>query len=109
MDSPPRILHLEDDSKDAELVQEMLKDDGIACQVTRVETQAHFIACLDINHVEAQVDRRTPSSPPGFPTSGICGKRGAPALRWAAVPSVSPKRSSIGRRIGSFLSGMPWI
>jgi PAS domain S-box-containing protein len=47
MHSPLHILHLEDDSKDAELVQEMLAADGIACQVTRVETQARFIACLE--------------------------------------------------------------
>ena len=42
-----RILHLEDDLRDAELVQETLEADGIACQVTRVETRAHFIACLE--------------------------------------------------------------
>jgi DNA-binding NtrC family response regulator len=47
MHSPLRILHLEDDSNDAELVQEMLAADGIACQVTRIETQAHFIACIE--------------------------------------------------------------
>jgi len=41
------ILHLEDDPRDAELVQETLAADGIASQVTRVETQAHFIACLE--------------------------------------------------------------
>ncbi len=42
-----RILHLEDDLRDAELVQETLEADGIACQVTRVETRAHFMACLE--------------------------------------------------------------
>jgi PAS domain S-box-containing protein len=47
MHSPLRILHLEDDSNDAELVEEMLAADGIACHVTRVETQPHFIACLE--------------------------------------------------------------
>ena len=47
MPSPLRILHLEDDPKDAELVQEMLAADGIAFDITRVETRAHFIACLE--------------------------------------------------------------
>jgi PAS domain S-box-containing protein len=47
MHSPLRILHLEDDFRDAELVQETLAADGVACQVTRVETEAHFIACLE--------------------------------------------------------------
>src|SRR3977135_1128835 len=48
MHSRLRILHLEDDSRDAELVQETLEADGISCEVTRVETQAHFIACLEL-------------------------------------------------------------
>jgi len=41
-----RILHLEDDRQDAELVQETLENDGIACQVVRVEAEAEFIASL---------------------------------------------------------------
>ena len=47
MKSPLRILHLEDDPRDAELVQETLASDGISCQVTRVETEADFIASLE--------------------------------------------------------------
>ena len=39
MDPPLRILHLEDDAADAELVQGVLEAGGIACEVTRVETQ----------------------------------------------------------------------
>jgi PAS domain S-box-containing protein len=46
MKSPLRILYLEDDPRDAELVQETLASDGIGCQVTRVETEADFIASL---------------------------------------------------------------
>ena len=42
-----RILYLEDDPGDAELVQETLASDGIGCQVTRVETEADFIASLE--------------------------------------------------------------
>src|ERR1700733_5273152 len=41
-----QILSLEDDPMDAELVQETLGSDGIACQITRVETEADFIASL---------------------------------------------------------------
>src|ERR1700731_3307072 len=47
MKSPLRILQLEDDPRDAELVQEQLVSDGIACEVTRVETEADFIASLE--------------------------------------------------------------
>src|ERR1700738_2865822 len=47
MRPPLRILYLEDDPKDAELVQETLETAGIICKVTRVETQADFIASLE--------------------------------------------------------------
>ena len=47
MELPLRVLHLEDDPRDAELVQETLETGGIVCHVTRVETQADFIASLE--------------------------------------------------------------
>jgi DNA-binding NtrC family response regulator len=47
MKSQLRILHLEDDPRDGELVQETLEAEGISCQVMRVETQAHFSACIE--------------------------------------------------------------
>jgi CheY-like chemotaxis protein len=46
MKSQLRILYLEDDPGDAELVQETLAADGIACQLTRVETEADFVTAL---------------------------------------------------------------
>jgi PAS domain S-box-containing protein len=42
-----RILYLEDDPKDAELVQETLAIDDIDAEITRVETEADFIAALE--------------------------------------------------------------
>ena len=47
MERPLRVLHLEDDPNDAELVQETLETGGIVCHVTRVETQADFITSLE--------------------------------------------------------------
>jgi signal transduction histidine kinase len=47
MNSQLRILHLEDDPRDAELVQVMLETEGFACHVTRVETQVDFCASLE--------------------------------------------------------------
>jgi CheY-like chemotaxis protein len=47
MNSQLQVLHLEDDSRDAELVRETLEAEGISCQVTRVETEAPFIARLE--------------------------------------------------------------
>jgi PAS domain S-box-containing protein len=46
MKSSLRILHLEDDPTDAQLVQETLDAAGIACDVRRVETEAEFAAAL---------------------------------------------------------------
>jgi signal transduction histidine kinase/DNA-binding response OmpR family regulator len=42
-----RILHLEDDPRDAELVQEALETIGMVCDITRVETRADFAASLE--------------------------------------------------------------
>src|SRR5882724_10385439 len=47
MESPLRIVHLEDDPKDAELIQAMLETEGIICHVIRVESQADFSASLE--------------------------------------------------------------
>jgi DNA-binding NtrC family response regulator len=47
MRSPLRILSLEDDPKDADLVQETLEAAGIACCVTRVESEPDFLASLE--------------------------------------------------------------
>jgi PAS domain S-box-containing protein len=44
---PLRILSIEDDPKDAELIQNLLETDDIACQVTRVDTQAALVASLE--------------------------------------------------------------
>jgi PAS domain S-box-containing protein len=44
---PLRILSIEDDPKDAELIQDLLETEGIACEVTRVDTQAALLASLD--------------------------------------------------------------
>jgi PAS domain S-box-containing protein len=46
MKSPLRILYLEDDPGDAELVQETLAVEDILCKLTRVETEADFITSL---------------------------------------------------------------
>jgi PAS domain S-box-containing protein len=43
---PLRILYLEDDPRDAELVQETLAADGFESEIIRVETEAGFIFAL---------------------------------------------------------------
>jgi PAS domain S-box-containing protein len=46
-DSHLRILHLEDEPKDAELVQATLEAEGIASDLIRVETEAAFLHALE--------------------------------------------------------------
>src|SRR6202045_4093302 len=47
MRNPLRILSIEDDPKDAELIQDLLETEDIACEVTRVDTQAALVASLE--------------------------------------------------------------
>src|SRR5689334_6710834 len=42
-----RILHLEDDSLDAELVHATLAEEGIICELTLVDTREEFVRALD--------------------------------------------------------------
>jgi PAS domain S-box-containing protein len=47
MRHPLRILSIEDDPKDTELIQDLLETEDIACEVTRVDTQAALLASLE--------------------------------------------------------------
>jgi PAS domain S-box-containing protein len=47
MQRPLRILSLEDDPHDTELIQELLESENISCEITRVDTEAAFLASLD--------------------------------------------------------------
>jgi PAS domain S-box-containing protein len=47
MRNPLRILSIEDDPKDAKLIQDLLETEGIACEVTRVDTQAALLASVE--------------------------------------------------------------
>lgn len=46
MNSPLRVLHLEDDVRDTELVQATLEAEGIQSELKRVETEHDFVAAL---------------------------------------------------------------
>src|SRR5580700_7088390 len=47
MRDPLRILSIEDDPKDTELIQNLLETEDIVCKVTRVDTQAALLASLE--------------------------------------------------------------
>ena len=42
-----RILNLEDNPLDAELVHATLTDSGVECEILRVQTRAEFAAALE--------------------------------------------------------------
>jgi PAS domain S-box-containing protein len=44
---PLRILSIEDDPKDTELIRDLLETEGIACEVTRVDTEAALLASIE--------------------------------------------------------------
>jgi len=52
MTPPLRILSLEDDPKDAELIQELLEAEKIVCEVKRVESEAEFVAAIKEGNID---------------------------------------------------------
>jgi len=50
--SVPRILLLEDEPRDAELVVELLEEDRFDCVITRVQTRAEFVAALESGKID---------------------------------------------------------
>ncbi len=52
MRSQLNIVHLEDDPHDSELVNGLLSEEGIACNVVRVETQADFVAAIEQGSID---------------------------------------------------------
>jgi PAS domain S-box-containing protein len=47
MRPPLRILSIEDDPKDTELIRDLLETEGIVCEVTRVDTEAALLASIE--------------------------------------------------------------
>jgi PAS domain S-box-containing protein len=52
MRHPLRILSVEDDPKDAELIQDLLETEGIVCELTRVDTQSALMASLQQGRID---------------------------------------------------------
>jgi len=47
-----RILLLEDDTRDAGLIQDVLEADNFVCDVIRTQTRAEFLAALDDDAID---------------------------------------------------------
>src|SRR5260370_7232530 len=72
--TPLRILLLEDDADDAELIQELLETDHFVCETTRVQTRAEFLPALkngeiDLIFADYQLPSFSGLSPLKLPTS----------------------------------------
>ena len=52
MTQPLRILHLEDDPRDAELILATLRDGGVACSIVQMEGRAPFLAALERGDID---------------------------------------------------------
>jgi PAS domain S-box-containing protein len=52
MKTPLHILHLEDDPKDAALINDTLETGGIACTIVCVETEREFVAALEQGRID---------------------------------------------------------
>jgi signal transduction histidine kinase len=82
MKSPLHILHLEDDSNDAALVQATLEAGGMSCSITCLESRVDFVAALERGGIDLIL---SDFSLPAFD--------GASALeiahaKWPAIPLI---------------------
>jgi PAS domain S-box-containing protein len=70
-----RVLHLEDNHRDAELVAGWLEDDGVRCEIKRVQTAAEFQSALEENGLDLVIsDYRLPDFD-GLKALGLARKR----------------------------------
>jgi len=61
VDRALRVLHLEDDARDAGLVRDVLEAGGIVCDITRVQTREEFVASLETSFDVILADYSLPS------------------------------------------------
>src|SRR6202521_4683961 len=62
MRCPLRILSIEDDPKDTELIRDLLETEDIACEVTRVDTEAALLASAEQGGIDLILSDFTPPS-----------------------------------------------
>jgi DNA-binding response OmpR family regulator len=82
MNNPLRILYLEDDPRDAELIQETLEIDGVPSQIKRVEAEADFMTSLDAGEFDLILADYTLPSFDGLSALKIARKS------WPQVPFI---------------------
>jgi DNA-binding response OmpR family regulator len=82
MKFPLRILHLEDDANDAELVQTTLEAEGVNCVITRVQTRDDFISALERGGIDLIL------SDVGLPAFDGLSATEIVRARWPSLPLI---------------------
>ena len=77
MDRALRVLLLEDDARDAELVRDVLEAGGIVCDIARVQTREDFVASLDRGGFDLILADHTLPSFDGMSALKIAAQRSA--------------------------------
>jgi len=52
MGKPLRILSIEDDPKDTQLIQDLLETEGVVCEVQRIDTEAALLASFEQGRID---------------------------------------------------------
>jgi len=82
MKSPLRILHLEDDPRDAVLIQSTLEGEGIACETLCVQSREDFVAALEQGGIDLILSDFSLPSFDGLSAAQIV------RAQWAAIPLI---------------------
>jgi len=82
MKNPLHILHLEDDPRDAALVQSTLEAEGITCATTCVQNRADFVAALERGGIDLVLSDFSLPSFDGLSAVEIV------RARWPALPVI---------------------
>jgi len=77
VDRALRVLLLEDEARDAELVRDVLEAGGIVCDITRVQTREEFVASLDRGGFDLILADHTLPSFDGMSALKIAAQRSA--------------------------------
>jgi CheY-like chemotaxis protein len=102
---PLRILSIEDDPKDTELIRELLETEDIACKVTRVDTPAALLASIEQGGIDLILADYTLPSFDGISALKLAMKS-CPDVPFILFPERSERRwrlmrSKLAQRITS--------
>src|ERR1041384_7565672 len=70
-----RILHLEDNAFDAELVRSQLEAEGLSCTIKRVETREAFLSALEMEPYDLVISDFTLPTFDGVSALALCRQR----------------------------------